>query len=100
MGLYPSPFLRRLDTSVQHIVARVSPQYAAEERCGLRDRLPPAVAPNPAAKFLESLPCGPDGKPLAAPAASGTASISASRAHRPDVSGRPGTATRAAGDAH
>jgi NADH-quinone oxidoreductase subunit M len=29
MGLYPAPFLRRLDTSVQHIVSRVSPQYAA-----------------------------------------------------------------------
>jgi NADH-quinone oxidoreductase subunit M len=28
IGLYPSPFLRRLDTSVQRIVARVSPQYA------------------------------------------------------------------------
>ena len=28
MGLYPSPFLRRLDGSVQHIIARVSPQYA------------------------------------------------------------------------
>src|ERR1044072_122909 len=27
MGLYPSPFLRRLETSVQHIVTRVSPQY-------------------------------------------------------------------------
>ena len=29
MGLYPAPFLRRLDTSVQRIVARVSPQYAS-----------------------------------------------------------------------
>jgi NADH-quinone oxidoreductase subunit M len=28
MGLYPAPFLRRLDTSVQRIVARVNPQYA------------------------------------------------------------------------
>jgi hypothetical protein len=28
MGLYPAPFLRRLDTSVQHIIARVSPQYS------------------------------------------------------------------------
>ena len=27
IGLYPAPFLRRLDTSVQHIIARVSPQY-------------------------------------------------------------------------
>jgi NADH-quinone oxidoreductase subunit M len=27
IGLYPAPFLRRLDTSVQRVVARVSPQY-------------------------------------------------------------------------
>src|SRR2546427_5184545 len=27
MGLYPAPFLRRLETSVQHIVARVNTQY-------------------------------------------------------------------------
>src|SRR5204862_791265 len=30
MGLYPSPFLRRLETSVQHVVARVNPQYAGK----------------------------------------------------------------------
>src|SRR6478672_11814401 len=30
MGLYPSPFLRRLDPSVQHVIARVSPQYATK----------------------------------------------------------------------
>jgi len=29
IGLYPAPFLRRLETSVQRVVARVSPQYAA-----------------------------------------------------------------------
>src|SRR6266446_2400941 len=29
IGLYPAPFLRRLDPSVQHVIARVSPQYAA-----------------------------------------------------------------------
>src|SRR3989441_6567290 len=28
IGLYPAPFLRRLDTSVQRVGARVSPQYA------------------------------------------------------------------------
>src|SRR5213594_641157 len=27
IGLYPAPFLRRLDTSVQHVIARVSPDY-------------------------------------------------------------------------
>src|SRR6476660_5294497 len=30
MGLYPAPFLRRLDTSVQQIIKRVNPQYAAK----------------------------------------------------------------------
>src|SRR5437588_1601342 len=29
IGLYPSPFLRRLETSVQHIMTRLTPQYAA-----------------------------------------------------------------------
>jgi NADH-quinone oxidoreductase subunit M len=28
IGLYPAPLLRRLDTSVQRVVARVSPQYS------------------------------------------------------------------------
>src|SRR6202023_1747370 len=55
MVLFPSPFIRRLDTSVQHIVARVSPQYAAKNAADCATPAP-AVA-NPAAKFLESLPC-------------------------------------------
>ena len=38
IGLYPKPFLDRLDTSVQHVVARVSPQYAAQRDC---DATPP-----------------------------------------------------------
>jgi NADH-quinone oxidoreductase subunit M len=29
IGLYPAPLLRRLETSVQHVVARVNPLYAA-----------------------------------------------------------------------
>ena len=57
MGLYPAPFLRRLETSVQHIVARVSPQYAAEVSRRLRSDAEPATAAvvgatNPAAQFL------------------------------------------------
>jgi NADH-quinone oxidoreductase subunit M len=28
IGLYPKPFLDRLDTSVQKVIARVSPQYS------------------------------------------------------------------------
>jgi NADH-quinone oxidoreductase subunit M len=77
MGLYPKPFLDRLNTSVARVIARVSPQYnQAMADCGL----PPGatlaggstaaanlVAANSAAPFLAALPCGPDGKPLAAP---------------------------------
>src|SRR5260221_1627677 len=40
MGLYPSPFLRRLDTSVNHIVLPVSPHYAAP----CRSRAPSAAS--------------------------------------------------------
>src|SRR5437867_5183563 len=29
IGLYPSPFLRRIETSVRHVMTRVNPQYAA-----------------------------------------------------------------------
>src|SRR5689334_18384291 len=36
IGLYPAPFLRRLETSVDHVMARVSPQYATRNAvdCG------------------------------------------------------------------
>src|SRR5712671_6730895 len=57
MGIYPAPFLRRLETSVQHIILRVSPQYAAKyAECATT---PEALAAsnNPAAKFLNGLPC-------------------------------------------
>ena len=70
MGLYPAPFLRRLETSVQHIVARVSPQYAAKNAADC-DTKPPTRGRwsprrrNTAAKFLAPMPCDLDGKPLA-----------------------------------
>ena len=72
MGLYPAPFLRRLETSVNHIVLRVNPQYAAA--CGGGAPTAAAAGTNAAAQFLTALPCGPDGKPLpaATPASSGT----------------------------
>jgi NADH-quinone oxidoreductase subunit M len=72
MGLYPSPFLRRLETSVNHIVVRVNPQYAAA--CGGGAPTAASAAGNSASPFLAALPCGPDGKPLPAapaPASSG-----------------------------
>jgi NADH-quinone oxidoreductase subunit M len=69
IGLYPTPFLKRLETSVQHIVLRVSPQsdqYAAKyAEC----RTTPealAASNNPAAKFLTSVPCDANGNPLPA----------------------------------
>jgi NADH-quinone oxidoreductase subunit M len=82
MGLYPAPFLRRLDSSVQHVIARVSPEYIqknAAADCGVPAPAPAALAATPtdaivaangAAAFLATLPCGPDGRPLAASAGS------------------------------
>jgi NADH-quinone oxidoreductase subunit M len=69
IGIYPAPFLRRIEQSVNKIVVRVSPQYAAA--CGGGAPAGAAASANPAASFLAALPCGPDGKPLApaAPAA-------------------------------
>ena len=90
MGLYPAPFLRRIESSVDHVIARVSPQYATKNLadCGTllpaasagtapTASLPDVVAQNPAAKFLASVPCDANGKPLStssgqAPASSGT----------------------------
>src|SRR5580704_2543489 len=74
MGLYPAPFLRMLDTSVQHVIARVSPEYIQKNAyadCGAAPT-PAMVAANSAAKFLASVPCGPDGKPLSTSSGTGT----------------------------
>jgi NADH-quinone oxidoreductase subunit M len=66
IGIYPSPFLRRLETTVQHIVVRVSPQYAAKyAECNpapTPDRV--AGSSNPAARFLAAIPCDANGNPL------------------------------------
>ncbi len=66
MGLYPSPFLRRIESSVQHIIVRVSPQYAAKYAECNPTPTPEAVAAssNPAAKFLAGLPCDANGNPI------------------------------------
>jgi NADH-quinone oxidoreductase subunit M len=82
IGIYPKPFLDRLNTSVNHVIARVSPQYinnTASADCGAvpvtasatpsggaaaEPQLMAANTANPAGQFLSSLPCGPDGKPL------------------------------------
>src|SRR4051812_33511608 len=87
IGIYPAPFLRRLDASVQHVVARVSPEYqqnAALADCDTTPK-PELIAPNAAAQFLAAAPCGPDGKPLEQPPAAATsAGTSGSGASRPD----------------
>jgi NADH-quinone oxidoreductase subunit M len=76
IGIYPSPFLRRLDTSVQHVIARVSPEYAnqrtADATCDTTPT-PELVAANrnTGSQFLAAAPCGPNGEPLTgSPAAS------------------------------
>jgi NADH-quinone oxidoreductase subunit M len=70
MGIYPAPFLHRLETSVQHIILRVSPQYAAKYAECNPTPTPEAVAAsnNPAAKFLSAIPCDANGNPLPATA--------------------------------
>jgi NADH-quinone oxidoreductase subunit M len=76
MGLYPAPFLHRLETSVAHIIARVSPEYATAKLadCGtllpagggtMAAAVPDSVAQIPGAQFLASVPCDANGKPLA-----------------------------------
>ena len=64
MGLYPKPFLDRLQTSVAHVMSRIGPEYnQAMAECGAapsRDFL----AASAANQFMTSVPCGPDGKPL------------------------------------
>ncbi len=57
MGLYPAPFLRRLDTSVQRIVARVSPQYATPAA---------AIPATPTIPTIPTIPPGGQAAPLAA----------------------------------
>jgi NADH-quinone oxidoreductase subunit M len=63
IGLYPKPFLDRLQTSVQHVVLRVSPEYtnayAACNPAPTQQQLATA-----AGQFLAAAPCGPDGQPL------------------------------------
>jgi NADH-quinone oxidoreductase subunit M len=69
IGIYPSPFLKRIESSVQRIVVRVSPngaQYATKyAECNptpTPDRV--AVSTNPAARFLSAIPCDANGNPI------------------------------------
>ena len=58
IGLYPAPFLRRLETSVQHIVMRVNASYAqGYADCGAGAPTAVQIASNASAKFMTSMPC-------------------------------------------
>jgi NADH-quinone oxidoreductase subunit M len=63
IGLYPAPFLTRLNTSVLHVMERVNRQYAAKmaAECGAPAPTPTAaaVAENPALQFVATVPCEP-----------------------------------------
>jgi len=75
IGLYPTPFLRRLDTSVQHVIARVSPEYLPKMAdCGSSSPAATtgAASDDPAAKFLASTPCAAgETTPAGSPASQG-----------------------------
>jgi NADH-quinone oxidoreductase subunit M len=68
IGLYPSPILTRLKPSVLHVLTRVNPQMAAKVAadCGAPASAPTAaaVAANPALKFMATVPCDAQGRPL------------------------------------
>jgi NADH-quinone oxidoreductase subunit M len=75
IGLYPAPFLRRLEPSVRHVVGRVSPEYEAKyaANCGAAPTAAQvAASTDPAARFLASVPCDANGNPLS-PARTGAA---------------------------
>ena len=75
IGLYPSPILNRLETSVEHVVARVNTNYPQNARAG--DCLEPGTAgPVVPMRFARATRC----------ADSGTLALTA--ATRPDAAGQ------------
>jgi NADH-quinone oxidoreductase subunit M len=66
IGIYPAPFINRLNTSVAHVMARVSPEYNDQKTASNCDPTPKPeqLAANTASQFLAAVPCGPDGLPL------------------------------------
>lgn len=61
IGVHPEPFIARLTPSVNRVVLRVSPEFAAECDTTLT---PEILSSSPGAQFLAAAPCGPDGAPL------------------------------------
>ena len=78
IGLYPAPFLRRLDTSVSRVIARVSPQYL-EQRAASRPEdcetpqqasnafTDPACADAPAVPVDSPVPAVAEPRPVGGP---------------------------------
>ena len=65
IGLYPAPFLDRINLSVLKVAARVDATYAPAFAAACDTTVTPQMlAANPANQFLAAAPCGPDGKPL------------------------------------
>ncbi|MGB7217672.1 MAG: NADH-quinone oxidoreductase subunit M [Vicinamibacterales bacterium] len=69
MGLYPKPFLDRLQSSVASVIARVNPQAAGQTACGSVPVTPgtpsAATAQLSAGNFLAATPCDANGNPIA-----------------------------------
>ncbi len=67
IGLYPAPFLNRINLSVLKVAARVDPAYAADFAAACDTTVTPELrAASAGNQFLAAAPCGPDGQPLAA----------------------------------
>jgi NADH-quinone oxidoreductase subunit M len=81
IGIYPSPFLKRLDTSVGRVIARVSPQYIEQTAARPAD----CGQATPTSKFTLP-PCGPT-----EPAPGGAAAVPA-QVTRPEPAGAAGSA--------
>jgi NADH-quinone oxidoreductase subunit M len=70
IGVYPEPFLRRLQSSVGRVVVRVSPEYGpaiakAEAECN-KPAAPPVTVPGAPAGLIVDAPCA-DGSTPAVP---------------------------------
>jgi NADH-quinone oxidoreductase subunit M len=66
IGIYPTPFLNRLTTSVDRVVARVSPQYL-QQNANAAD-----CDKKPAPSKWQVAPCGPEEEAKTAAAPEGT----------------------------
>jgi NADH-quinone oxidoreductase subunit M len=83
IGLYPAPFLNRIETSVGRVVARVRPEYAPFVQRG-SDCAPPQAASAEAPASAGGLP---EGLVLTVPCADGSATGSQSPQQQPSAEG-------------